>query len=348
MKYIFLMFILLTGVAFASEITLNQVGYQNAVKLIRSGNVSYDNWVWDPEIENEILGDDKNWEEFSKYFLGIRTEAKPDTKNYYAYPIIRDGKVYKKALDSAKRFATKNNHVEILDALEDLYYFIDYHANYDNTQYDELVISDDAYKLAQSLIDKRAVTANPVRITYSIPENNYLGMITHKNKEIEYFYPVFWEKTLNRDLLYIAWGDAYISGHTDMERILYALLNKVDAIIYDYTNNFSDIILNKNCYEYAMELTTTQQATYDYIEFDAYLKDLSKITNWAEFSKYYIGLRKEGSPTNRYKYVYPIIIDGKISLPAMDRARAYATVQKQGTIVEAINEIWNLLDEFSY
>lgn len=344
-RYLFVMFLLFASFAFASDIILNQTCYEYAVKLIKAGDVSYDTWSWTTEIENEILGEDKDWEEYSKHFLGIRQEAKPETKNYYAYPIIKNGKVYKKALDSAKGFATKNNHVAILDALEDLYFFIDYHANNDNTQYDELVISDDTYKLANNLIDTKAVSGNPVRITYIIPDNYYLGMITHSNKEVEYFYPIIWQNTLNRDLLYIAWGDAYIAGHRNIEVILYELLNKVDAIIYDYTNNFADIILNKNCYEYAMELTTTQQATYDYIEFDEYLKDINKITNWAEFSKDYIGMRKEGSPTLRSKYVYPIILDGKISLPAMDRARAYATIHKQGTIVEAINEIWNLLDE---
>jgi hypothetical protein len=64
-----------------------------------------------------MLGTDgDNWDEYSKYHLGLNSDAEPDTKAYYAFPFGKDGKIYASAIRAIRSRAGQNKDKEILEA----------------------------------------------------------------------------------------------------------------------------------------------------------------------------------------------------------------------------------------
>ena len=75
---------------------LNQSGYDNALALVKANKINRDgDWDFSADDGNELLGaDSDDWSNYSKWFLGIDTNADNDTKGYYGYPYGKNGVVY--------------------------------------------------------------------------------------------------------------------------------------------------------------------------------------------------------------------------------------------------------------
>ncbi len=97
-------------------IKLNRKGYEHAQGLIKKGAVDTDtSWEWTTEDENTLLGDPPDYEEYSRWFLGIDDEKDPETKSAYRYPFGKEGKVYRSALIAIRQRSAQQNVEEIYD-----------------------------------------------------------------------------------------------------------------------------------------------------------------------------------------------------------------------------------------
>tara|TARA_Y100000310_G_scaffold343755_1_gene452869 strand:+ start:8198 stop:9877 length:1680 start_codon:yes stop_codon:yes gene_type:complete len=97
---------------------VNSAGLKFAMSLLKSGEIDYkSDWSFDAGDGNKMLGaDGDNWDEYSKYHLGINSDAEPDTKAYYAFPFGKDGRVYASAIRAIRSRAGQNKDTEILEA----------------------------------------------------------------------------------------------------------------------------------------------------------------------------------------------------------------------------------------
>jgi len=97
--------------------SLNSAGVSNASRLIANGQVDKDSsWSFDAEDENKMLGESgEDWGNYSKYHLGINSEADKETKAYYSFPFGKDGKVYSSALRAIRSRAAQFDHTSIYD-----------------------------------------------------------------------------------------------------------------------------------------------------------------------------------------------------------------------------------------
>ena len=97
-------------------IKLNRKGYEHAQGPIKKGAVDTDtSWEWTTEDENTLLGDPPDYEEYSRWFLGIDDEKDPETKSAYRYPFGKEGKVYRSALIAIRQRSAQQNVEEIYD-----------------------------------------------------------------------------------------------------------------------------------------------------------------------------------------------------------------------------------------
>ncbi len=95
---------------------LNRKGFKKAQTLIKAGEVNMDSdWDFSADDGNKILGDD-NWSAYGQWFLGVKDDVDAETKEHYAFPFGKDGKVYKKALTAIRQRAAQFKHEDIFEA----------------------------------------------------------------------------------------------------------------------------------------------------------------------------------------------------------------------------------------
>ena len=110
----------------ASSIRLNEVGFRNARQLIRKGQyTTQPGWEFTADDGNKILGDPPDWDEYAKWFLGIRADTNEETKEHYAFPFGKNGKVYRSGLIAAKVRAAQIGNSAIYNAADSLIEMID-------------------------------------------------------------------------------------------------------------------------------------------------------------------------------------------------------------------------------
>jgi hypothetical protein len=96
---------------------LNQKAYKRALELIRSGKVDHaSGWSFGAADGDKILGPEKDWGEFSNWFLMVVPGANPETKEAFKYPFGKDGKVYRSGLVAIRQRAAQQNETEIFEA----------------------------------------------------------------------------------------------------------------------------------------------------------------------------------------------------------------------------------------
>lgn len=111
----------------ASAVRVNGEGKSHAKKLISSGDVDRDStWSFDADDGNKLLGPNgDDWDNYSKFHLGIRSGTSPKTKEHYAYPYGKNGKVYRRGLIAAKQRASQQGHTSVAKAADELLQLID-------------------------------------------------------------------------------------------------------------------------------------------------------------------------------------------------------------------------------
>jgi hypothetical protein len=106
-------------------VKLNQAGNKYARKLFDAGKVEIEaDWSINTDEKNTLLGDPPDWKKYSKWFLGIDTEANEETRERYKYPFGKNGKLYRKGLTAIRQRAGQQKENDIFDAagklLEDI------------------------------------------------------------------------------------------------------------------------------------------------------------------------------------------------------------------------------------
>lgn len=72
---------------------LNSKGSANASKLVNAGKIDKgDSWsAPSADAENKVINQE-GWNFYASFFLGVNSEAKPETKERYSYPFSSDFK----------------------------------------------------------------------------------------------------------------------------------------------------------------------------------------------------------------------------------------------------------------
>lgn len=111
-------------------VTLNQEAFKHAKNLIEDRKTTHDSR--DDWSEHAPTTDDQNeflekhdWDEYSRWFLGVDDELDPDTKGHYAFPYGDFAKVHRCAVISGEGRAAQNDHDSIRDAFVTLLRRID-------------------------------------------------------------------------------------------------------------------------------------------------------------------------------------------------------------------------------
>jgi hypothetical protein len=83
-------------------ISLHTKGFENAKKCIKAGDVNTtDKLKFSEEDRQKMLGEKgDDWGNYALHHLGVDINKPADTRMAYTHPILKDGKVYKKALDA--------------------------------------------------------------------------------------------------------------------------------------------------------------------------------------------------------------------------------------------------------
>ena len=102
---------------------VNQAGVDNARKLISDERYDTKN-EWsdaapDTDEENRVI-EDRGYEGYGAWHLGIDTEASEGTKDRYGFPFGDFSRLNRAALIHAKQRASQNDHDDIVDAADDL------------------------------------------------------------------------------------------------------------------------------------------------------------------------------------------------------------------------------------
>ena len=101
-------------VAKAAGVSLNGECESYVRKLIAEGKINRSAaWSFDGADGNELLGPGENWGAYGRAHLGVDKSAKPDTKAYWKYPVVKGGKVYIHALRAAESRAGQEGATEI-------------------------------------------------------------------------------------------------------------------------------------------------------------------------------------------------------------------------------------------
>lgn len=107
-------------------IQVNKTAKENLFARIRAGDVNKtDGWKWTVEDENSLLGEEQNWEEYSKWHLAIDTDANEETKQRYKFPFGKNGKVYRSAVIAIKQRAAQHEYDNIYKVADEALRLID-------------------------------------------------------------------------------------------------------------------------------------------------------------------------------------------------------------------------------
>lgn len=100
---------------------LNGLGSVNAGRLVAAGKISDDPWSFNASDGNAILGSNNDWSAYSKVHLGIKPGFPQDTKQRYSYPVIKNGKIYKRAVANAESRASAQGDTAIANRAKELF-----------------------------------------------------------------------------------------------------------------------------------------------------------------------------------------------------------------------------------
>jgi hypothetical protein len=107
---------------------LNKVALNHAKSLIRRGKYIHEtDWSEDQpsaEEENRFL-DKHGWGDYSKWYLGLDTGEKSQTKGHFAFPYGDFKKVHRDGVIAAKQRAAQNDYHAIEQAADELLEMID-------------------------------------------------------------------------------------------------------------------------------------------------------------------------------------------------------------------------------
>lgn len=113
--------------------TINSVGKRNANAQISNGNVDMGSgWSFSASDGNAILGENKDWNKYAKWFLAINSDYPEDTKEHYGYPFGKNGKVYRSAIIAIKQRSAAQGEQDIYGAASNLLDAIDKKRNMAN------------------------------------------------------------------------------------------------------------------------------------------------------------------------------------------------------------------------
>ena len=104
---------------------LNEEALAYAEQLIQQGRVDREgDWTVNqptPESEDAFLAStNNNYELYGKWFLGINTDADPDTKERYEFPYGDFKKIYRAGVIAAEQRAGQYHHEDIRAAAKRL------------------------------------------------------------------------------------------------------------------------------------------------------------------------------------------------------------------------------------
>lgn len=104
----------------------NSKGVAHAKALVRTGKVDRkSDWSFSGDDGNKILGSDKNWSEYAKWFLGKDASQDLETKAYYKYPYGKNGKVYRSGVIAIKQRAAQQKDNAVAQAAATILDMID-------------------------------------------------------------------------------------------------------------------------------------------------------------------------------------------------------------------------------
>lgn len=108
-------------------VEINKPGVAYARNLARRGLVDRDSaWAFGAEDGNRLLGPDgTDFGHFGKFHLGIHPDTEKNTKEHYAFPFGKNGKVYRHGVIAAKSRAAQQGYEEIEDAASAILEIID-------------------------------------------------------------------------------------------------------------------------------------------------------------------------------------------------------------------------------
>lgn len=107
-------------------IEVNKPGVAKAETLISNGDVDMTTaWDFSAEDGNAILGDPPDWAAYAEWFLAVDTSANEETKDRYAFPFGKGGKVYRSGVIAAKQRAAQVGYDNIMAAADALLTMID-------------------------------------------------------------------------------------------------------------------------------------------------------------------------------------------------------------------------------
>ena len=102
---------------------VNQDAVDNARKLIADGRydteTEWSDAAPDADDGNRVI-DDRGYDGYGAWHLGIDIEASEETKDRYGFPFGDFTRVNRAALIHSKQRASQNDHDDILEAADDL------------------------------------------------------------------------------------------------------------------------------------------------------------------------------------------------------------------------------------
>jgi hypothetical protein len=109
----------------AKSVSVNSKGVTNANSLISAGKVNMTaSWSFSASDGNKILGDN-NWKKYGKWFLATRAGTDSETKEHFAYPFGKNGKIYRSGVIAAKTRASQQGATNVANAADKLLKKID-------------------------------------------------------------------------------------------------------------------------------------------------------------------------------------------------------------------------------
>ncbi len=104
-------------------VTLNQKGVDFARQMIQQERFNSEG-DWASNQPSPADGDtylaDHNWDEYSKWFLGIDPDANSDTKEHYEFPVGNFKQIFRSGVIAAEQRAGQFHHEDIKAAAKEL------------------------------------------------------------------------------------------------------------------------------------------------------------------------------------------------------------------------------------
>ena len=107
------------------SVKVNKAGYEHALEIIKNGlEFEHDLNDWKevkPDVDDEARHlNTHSLEEYGLWFLGIDTDADPESKDKYCYPYGDFSVLHKSGLLDIEREATRKHDNDVKDAAQKL------------------------------------------------------------------------------------------------------------------------------------------------------------------------------------------------------------------------------------